>query len=235
MTPLTDMLAFLQANQAPANEGTRCDPTTLLRKLKADVEALPKDLPELTPEQQAEQARSNALFVADHLAPGEDKHSLAKLWADFRAEWGPNGALEEELVRHVASSAWGMRRIDRIESWHWSKRVQYAYQQTTQDGAQFETYQDINMLLNDATVGSTFILQEDWERIQYFRKIMEKRFDAAIKRLLQYRKVTKSKPAKLDRTMQYENQAEHKPEPEITAALTEKYGAPKPQPKPKKL
>ena len=64
----------------------------------------------------SQNARKHGLRSKDVVIPGEDHEEFEDLHRDLRQDLKPLGALEEELVEHVASASWRLRRARRIET-----------------------------------------------------------------------------------------------------------------------
>ena len=64
----------------------------------------------------SQNARKHGLRSKDVVIVGEDPKELEELLGDLREDLTPVGALEEELVEHVANAHWRLRRARRIEA-----------------------------------------------------------------------------------------------------------------------
>lgn len=64
----------------------------------------------------SQNARKHGLRSTDVVIPGEIPKEFDDLLQDVRRDLKPVGAVEEELVEHIASSMWRLRRARRIET-----------------------------------------------------------------------------------------------------------------------
>lgn len=61
-------------------------------------------------------AMKHGLTSADVVTPGENAEEFDELVKDLRADWKPEGALEQQLVDRIAACSWQLCRLTRLET-----------------------------------------------------------------------------------------------------------------------
>lgn len=68
-------------------------------------------------------SRKHGLLSKEVLVKGEQERDLVEIMNDIRSQLAPEGGLEEFLVDRIATSAWRLKRLIRIETEYFERKA----------------------------------------------------------------------------------------------------------------